>query len=114
MCEGSKDRFFDVDCRKIPEKIPRKRESGKKRNFVSKLAIFRTCRISEKIFLINSNVFFDVNYRQTHEKVPGQRESGQKRIFLTKLAIFQTFRLLTKIFLINPNVFLMLNTNKCK
>ena len=91
MYEGSKDRFFDVDCRKIPEKIPRKRESGKNRNFVPKLTIFRTCRIFEKIFLINSNVFFDVDCRQTHEKIPGQRESGQKRIFLTKLAIFQTF-----------------------
>ena len=105
MNGGSKDRFFDVDCRKIPEKIPGEREVGKKRNFVSKLAIFRTCRIFEKIFLINSNVFFDVDCRQTHEKIPGQRESGQKRIFLTKLAIFQAFQIFTKIFLINPNVF---------
>ena len=48
MYEGSKDRIFDVDCRKIPEKIPRKRESGKNRNFVSKWPIFRTCRIFEK------------------------------------------------------------------
>ena len=92
MYEGSKDRFFDVDCRKIPEKIPRKRESGKKRNFVSKLAIFRTCRIFEKIFLINSNVFFDVDCRQTHEKIPGQREVGKKRNFVTKWAIFRTLR----------------------
>ena len=105
MNGGSKDRLFDVDCRKIPEKIPRKRESGKNRNFVSKLSIFRTCRIFQKIFLTNSNVFFDVDYRQTHEKIPGQREIGKKRIFLTKLAIFQTFRRLTKISLINPNVF---------
>ena len=98
MYGGSKDRIFDVDCRKIPEKIPRKRESGKNRNFVSKLSIFRTCRIFKKIFLIDSNVFFDVDYRQTHEKIPGQRESGEKRIFLTKWAIFQTFRLFMKIF----------------
>ena len=105
MNGGSKDRFFDVDCRKIPEKIPRKRESGKNRNFVSKLSIFRTCRIFQKIFLTNSNVFFDVDYRQTHEKIPGQRESGKKCIFLTKLAIFQTFKIFAKIFLINPNVF---------
>ena len=84
MYEGSKDRIFDVDCRKIPEKIPRKRESGKNRNFVSKLSIFRTYRIFKKIFLTNSNVFFDVDYRQTHEKIPGQRESGEKCNFLTK------------------------------
>ena len=71
MYEGSKDRFFDVDCRKIPEKIPRKWESGKNRNFVSKWPIFRTCRIFEKIFLINSNVFFDVDCRRIHEKMPG-------------------------------------------
>ena len=45
MNEGSKDKIFDVDCRKIPEKIPREWESGKKRNFVSKWAIFRTLRI---------------------------------------------------------------------
>ena len=62
MYEGPKDRIFDVDCRKIPEKIPRKRESGKNRIFVSKLSIFRTCRIFEKIFLINSNVFFDAEH----------------------------------------------------
>ena len=70
-----------------------------------KLAICRTFRIFEKIFLINSNVFFDVDCRKTHEKIHGQRESGQKRIFLTKLAIFQAFQIFTKIFLINPNVF---------
>ena len=72
---------------------------------MSKLSIFRTCRIFQKIFLTNSNVFFDVDYPQTHEKIPGQRESGEKRIFLTKLAIFQTFQMFAKIFLINPNVF---------
>ena len=88
MYGGSKDRIFDVDCRKIPEKIPRKRESGKNRNFVTKLAIFQTCRIFQKIFLTNSDVFFDVDCRKTHEKIPGQREIGKKRIFLTKLAIF--------------------------
>ena len=71
MYEGSKDRIFDVDCRKIPEKFPRKRESGKKRNFKAKLSIFRTCRIFKKIFLIDSNVFFDVDYHQMHEKIPG-------------------------------------------
>ena len=84
MYEGSKYRIFDVDCRKIPEKIPRKRESGKNRNFVSKWPIFRTCRIFQKIFLINSDVFFDVDCRKTHEKIPGQRENGKKCIFLTK------------------------------
>ena len=40
MNGGSKDRFFDVDCRKIPEKIPGEREVGKKRIFLTKLAIF--------------------------------------------------------------------------
>ena len=72
---------------------------------MTKLAIFQTCRIFQKIILTNSNVFFDVDYRKTHEKIPGQRESGEKRIFLTKLAIFQTFQIFAKIFLINPNVF---------
>ena len=105
MNGGSKDRFFDVDCRKIPEKIPGERESGKKRNFVTKLAIFKTCRIFQKIFLTYTDVFFDVDCRRTHEKIPGQRESGEKRIFLTKLAIFQTFRIVENLFLINTNVF---------
>ena len=68
MNGGSKDRFFDVDCRKIPEKIPGQREVGKKRNFVTKWAIFQTFRIFQKIFLINSNVFFDVDCRKIHEK----------------------------------------------
>ena len=91
MYEGSKDRIFDVDCRKIPEKIPRKRESGKNRNFVSKLSIFRTCRIFQKIFLTNSDVFFDVDCRKTHEKIPGQRESGEKTHFSDKISDFSNF-----------------------
>ena len=61
MNGGSKDRFFDVDCRKIPEKIPGEREVGKKRNFVTKWAIFRTCQIFTIISLINSNVFLILN-----------------------------------------------------
>ena len=72
---------------------------------MSKLSIFRTCRIFQKIFLTNSDVFFDVDCRKTHEKIPGQREIGKKRIFLTKLAIFQTFRMVENLFLINTDVF---------
>ena len=53
MNGGSKDRFFDVDCRKIPEKIPGEREVGKKRNFVSKWAIFNFF----ELFNFNENIF---------------------------------------------------------
>ena len=62
MNGGSKDRFFDVDCRKIPEKIPGERKVGKKRIFLTKLAIFQTFKIFAKIFLIYPNVFFDAEH----------------------------------------------------
>ena len=44
------------------EKIPGQREIGKKRIFLTKLAIFQTFRRLTKISLINPNVFFDAEH----------------------------------------------------
>ena len=70
MFEGSKDRFFDVDCRKIPEKYPK---NGKvvKTQFCDKMSNFSNLsNFLENIFdqSFNPNVFLMLNTNKCKSK----------------------------------------------